>query len=533
MKRNKWSVLPLLLMIGVTSLGVWSAGTVAVDAAAIPIIKEGDGHETVNQPGYIMGNKIPTDEETKTSGAAKANSTATKITANATAKADAAKSSAATKAAVTKQEAASKAETAKSEASKSQASKSQTDKTSEVKSGKIPAFMMNEDTKIPQIRILIGTRSSSFVATGTGSVSVYDENKKPMSQVTTGQAVVVGLKNKKLTVNGKTVDGDIYLKSWQGKTSTPVKVDGKPYRGAIKVMTGSGGGMLIINETSLESYLYGVVPAEAVPSWHQEALKAQAVAARTYALYTMKQSSGKVYDVKPTTDNQVYNGQAGEYDSTNKAVDATKGMVMMYKGSPIQALFHADGGGYTEDSVNVWGSEVPYLKGVKDYANNGDTSAWTVTLTRKAMEDKLKAAGKDVGTLKDIKLSTLRKRPIKAADRGVSGRVIEATFVGNKKSITVGGESIMKIFGLKSTLFDFYVNAKPPTSADSFKNPKAYHTFKKATDTVYIRGYGWGHGLGLSQWGAAAMAAKDGNKADYYKTILNHYYTGITIEKMY
>lgn len=524
MKRNKWSVLPLLLMIGITSFGAWSMGGGTVEAAPIPIIKEGDGHETVDQPGYVMGNKVPTAEDSNTSGADKTKTNTTKATTSTTKTNTTATNTSTSKTTVTKATMSAK-ETAKT------TTKAVADKSTK-SAGNIPAFMMNEDTKLPQIRILLGTRSSSLVATGTGTVSVYDENKKPMSQVTTGQAVVVGLKNKKLTVNGKAVDGAVYLKSWQGKTSVPVKVDSKPYRGAIKIVPVSGG-MQIINETSLESYLYGVVPAEAVPSWPQEALKAQAVAARTYALYTMKQNSNKAYDVVPTTSHQVYNGQSGEYDSTNRAVDATKGMVMMYKGAPIQALFHADGGGYTEDSVNVWGSDVPYLKGVKDYADNGDTSAWTVTLTRKAMEDKLKAAGKDVGTLKEIKLSTLRKRPIKANDRGVSGRVIEATFVGNKKSIKVGGESIMKIFGLKSTLFDFYVNAKPPTSADSFKNPKAYHTFKKASDTVYIRGYGWGHGLGMSQWGAAAMAGKAGNKADYYKTILTHYYTGVTIEKMY
>lgn len=177
---------------------------------------------------------------------------------------------------------------------------------------------------------------------------------------------------------------------------------------------------------------------------------------------------------------------------------------------------------------------MPYLRGVKDYAQNSDSSAWTVKLSRTAMENKLKAAGKDVGTLKEIKLSTLRKRPMQQTDRGVSGRVLTATFVGSNKTLTLSGDTIMKIFGLKSTLFDFYVNVKAPASADSFKNPKAYHTFKKATDIVSIRGYGWGHGLGMSQWGAAAMATKASSKgADYYKQILTHYYTGVSVEKEY
>ncbi|WP_251455055.1 SpoIID/LytB domain-containing protein [Veillonella intestinalis] len=403
-----------------------------------------------------------------------------------------------------------------------------------VKVSKVPAFSEGVEASVPPVRVLLGSRTTSWVAAGSGKMAVYTLNKTALPKATTGDAVVVAVKNNKITVNGKAVEGGIYIKSWQGNTPGTMLVDSKPYRGAIKVVPTSSGAMMLINEVGLEDYLYGVVPAEVVPSWPQEALKAQAVAARTYALYNMKQSVNKAYDVQPNTNHQVYNGQAAEFASTTKAVDDTKGMVMKYKGQLIEALFHADGGGYTENSENVWGSVVPYLRGVKDYAQNGDSSAWTVKLTRSAMEAKLKAAGKDVGTLKEIKLSTLRKRPIKQADRGVSGRVLTATFVGSKKSLTLSGDTIMKIFGLKSTLFDFYVNVKTPTSADSFKNPKAYHTFKKATDTVSIRGYGWGHGLGMSQWGAAAMAAKDGGKGkDYYKQILTHYYTGVSVEKEY
>lgn len=405
------------------------------------------------------------------------------------------------------------------------------------KSTKGPAFNTPQQANIPAIRVLLVTRSSTWPVAGSGQLAVYTSNKSPFAKFAATDTVTIGVKNNKVTVNGKTVDGSAYIKSWQGNVEGTILLDSKPYRGAIKIVPTSSGGMMLINEVSIEEYLYGVVPAEVSPSWPQEALKAQAVAARTYALYNMKQSAAKAYDVQPTTNHQVYNGQAAEFNSTTKAVDDTKGMVVQYKGQPIEALFHSNAGGYTENSENVWGSNVPYLRGVKDYADykqSGDSFAWTVKLTRAEMEAKLRVAGKDVGTLKEIKLSTLRQRPMKFKDRGVSGRVMTADFVGNKKTLTLTGETIMKIFGLKSTLFDFYVNVKVPSTADSFKNPKAYHTFKKATDTVSIRGYGWGHGLGLSQWGAAAMAAKAPTSAkDYYKTILTHYYTGVTIDKAY
>ena len=405
------------------------------------------------------------------------------------------------------------------------------------KAGKAPAFYTPQESNVPAIRILLATRSNAWPVAGNGQVAVYTSNKSPVAKFAANETVTMGVKNNKVTVNGKVIDSVAYVRAWQGNTAGTITINNKPYRGAIKIVPTATGGMMLINEVTMEDYLYGVVPVEVSPSWPQEAIKAQAVAARTYALYNMKQSAAKAYDTEVDSNFQSYRGQAAEYSSTNKAVDDTKGMVIQYKGEPILAVFHSNAGGYTENSENVWGSNLPYLRGVKDYtdyAQSGDSFAWTVKLTRAEMETKLKAAGKDVGTPKEIKLSTLRARPMKFTDRGVSGRVLTADFVGDKKTITLTGDTIKKIFGLKSTLFDFYVNVNAPSTAASFKNPKAYHTFKKATDTVSIRGYGWGHGLGLSQRGAEGMAAKAPASAkDYYKTILMHYYTGVTIDKAY
>lgn len=419
----------------------------------------------------------------------------------------------------------------KTDTSKSVATPAKTNK------AQVPAFNTPQESNVPAIRILLATRSNTWSVSGNGQLAVYTGTKSPFAKFGANETVTIGVKNNKVTVNDKVIDSAAYIRAWQGNTAGTVSVDNKPYRGAIKIVPTATGSMMLINEIGMEDYLYGVVPLEVSPSWPQEALKAQAVAARTYALYNIKQSAAKAYDTEIGANFQSYRGQAAEYTSTNKAVDDTKGMVIHYKGEPILAVFHSNAGGYTENSENVWGSNLPYLRGVKDYTNyaqSGDSFAWTVKLTRAEMEAKLKAAGKDVGTLKEVKLSTLRERPMKFADRGVSGRVLTADFVGDKKTLTLTGDTIKKIFGLKSTLFDFYVNVQAPATADSFKNPKAYHTFKKPTDTILIRGYGWGHGLGLSQWGAEGMAAAAPASAkDYYKTILTHYYTGVTIDKTY
>lgn len=398
--------------------------------------------------------------------------------------------------------------------------------------GAVPIPYQEKKEYGPPIRVLLGTRSTPWTVTGTGVVSLYDANNNPWQRGVTGKEPVLAARNGFITINNKPVGTTVYVRTWAGKEPAGVIVGSHTYRGAVKVVA-SGNSMMLINEVPLEQYLYGVVPEEAVPSWPAAALKAQAVAARSYALYTMAQNKGKAYDIRPSTYNQVYIGQGGEYAATNVAVDDTRGQVLMYNNKPIEALFHSDGGGYTEDAVNVWGSNVPYLRGVKDYAHNSSTSAWTVALTRQSMEQKLRAAGKDVGTLREIRVSTLRQRPMNVSDRGVSGRIKQAVLVGSARSLVVTGEQLQAIFGLKSTLFDFYVNVKPPLSADQFKNPKAYHTFRSATDRVYIRGYGWGHGLGLSQWGAAAMAESGSQSDKYYQTILLHYYPGTKLQQLY
>ena len=185
--------------------------------------------------------------------------------------------------------------------------------------------------------------------------------------------------------------------------------------------------------------------------------------------------------------------------------------------------------GFNKKLLNVWGSDVPYLKGVKDFSTGTSTSNWTVTTSRQALESKLNAASKGVGKLKSIQLTPLGKPGQQTSDRGVSGRIKSATFIGTSGKTTVDGDALRSILGLKSTLFDFYVNHNPAKGTG-----KAYHSFTGKNDTVYIKGHGWGHGLGMSQWGAAEMA-KRANPGDtnYYQTILRHYYSGITLKKMY
>lgn len=388
----------------------------------------------------------------------------------------------------------------------------------------------------PPIRVFIkNTSSSTVIPTVSTQVAIY--GGKNWSSFPAGKPMVITSKGGFVYVDGKKVDTFISIQPKNQNEASVVSVDGVKYRGSLLVTTRLNQGRLaVINQVPMEEYLYGVVPEEAVPSWPSAALEAQAVAARTYALYAMQNKASSYYDVESDTRSQVYRGMGSEYNSTTKAVQATSGMVMMYKGKAIDALFHSDGGGYTEDSANVWGSSVPYLRAVNDAWGlpNASTYTWTEQTTRTKMEAALRAAGKDVGTLKTIRLSALGKRPMNVSDRGVSGRIKSAIFVGSKKTITIEGSSLMQIFGLRSTLFDFYVGKQPPADVDKNKISGDYHSFGKGDQIVYIKGYGWGHGLGMSQWGAAAMAKQAGaGQPNYYKKILEHYYTGVDIQRLY
>ena len=379
---------------------------------------------------------------------------------------------------------------------------------------------------VPNVRVLLGSRSSDATVTSTANMVVLNSGNGQVSTISANRGTTIGVRGGKIAVNGKAIDTVVTLKPTN--SDAPFLFEGKGYRGGL-TLRANNGTMMVINSVPLEDYLYGVVPQEVVPSWPAAALEAQAVAARTYALHTMEQNKGKLYDVSNSTDHQVYSGVSGEYQATTNAVNKTKGVVMLYNQRPINALFHSDGGGYTEDSVNVWGNDIPYLKGVKDYSTGTSTSNWTVTTSRQVLESKLNAASKGVGKLKSIQLTPLGKPGQQTSDRGVSGRIKSATFIGTSGKTTVDGDSLRSILGLKSTLFDFYVNHNPATGTG-----KAYHNFTGNNDTVYIKGHGWGHGLGMSQWGAAEMAKRaTPGDANYYQTILRHYYSGITLKKMY
>ncbi|MGF7185350.1 stage II sporulation protein D [Desulfitispora alkaliphila] len=351
-------------------------------------------------------------------------------------------------------------------------------------------------------------------------------------------------------------------------------------------------GLLITNCLDIEKYLYGVVGPEMGYGFPQEALKAQAVVSRSYALSMI--NTRNHYDVGIDTMTQVYRGYDAEIQPNGQgiinAVDSTRGEVIFHRASsnrPIQAYFHANAGGYTENSENVWSNPLPYIKAVPspydsyalEYGRQtnswpANSYQWTVNYSRTELLDLIsqwntqsKANDREdrlilVGKLQDIQVKRNQRN---SSEETASGRVTELIFVGDQGEKSFYRDFIRTVLGLRSTMFDVKLDSEVTIlgsdgSAQKINDgtnlfgiggssqprvigsDQGYYYVKGADrgirvmpqtfQNIEIIGKGHGHGLGMSQWGAIGMA----NNGYNYTEIIKHYYGGqdksqITIEK--
>lgn len=272
----------------------------------------------------------------------------------------------------------------------------------------------------------------------------------------------------------------------------------RPYRGIIELRRTPSGRITVINELDLEEYLYGVLKREVDPRWPAEALKAQAVAARTLALYSLNRFQSEGYDVRATTESQVYGGVADEDPLATAAVDATREEIISYQGKPIFAAYHSDSGGATESSEYVWGGRYPYLKGVVDPYTSA--APWVLRMDLFAFEDRLRRGGKPVSGIAGIDV----------VEWTPSGRAATVRITASQGAVTIKGTDLRNILGpdiLRSTMFT--VRLLPDEQP-----------------AVEFSGRGSGHGVGMSQWGARGQALLGKS----YTDILRYYYSGVSIE---
>ena len=261
----------------------------------------------------------------------------------------------------------------------------------------------------------------------------------------------------------------------------------KKYRGGMEFCLEEGK-LTAVNVLNIEDYLRGVVPSEMPSDWPAEALKAQAVAARNYALQSVETTRGDTFNVYNTMTSQVYGGYDAETAAANKAVEGTRGIVMLSGGKTVSAFFHSSSGGFTENSEDVWSGRLSYIRSKEDpYDKNSKHYNWEVTYSAEQLRSKLAAAGYKFSKVTDV--IELERTSSGARVIGAGGKRRGDGWEDPAVEIK-NADKVRTALGLKSSLFKF---------------TNKYDRSKNLTG-IKITGSGWGHGLGMSQYGARGMA---------------------------
>ena len=255
--------------------------------------------------------------------------------------------------------------------------------------------------------------------------------------------------------------------------------------------------ILIVNVLGIERYLSSVVGSEMPTQWPMEALKAQAIASRTYAL---KQKGNLFYDIDSTQKSQVYNGLESRTYKTIRAVRSTRSLVLTYNNKLINALFHSSSGGMTENSQDVWKNKYPYLSSVKDFDKQNPKLRWQKRFSNEELQNLFPM----IGGINNIEISSITD----------TGRVKNVIIYGEYGSEKISGQDLRRKMNLNSTFVRF-----------KFIEDKKYESFPIKKSLIVI-GQGSGHGVGMSQWGAKYMASK-GLKAE---EILKHFYKEVDVQ---
>ncbi len=431
--------------------------------------------------------------------------------------------------------------------------------------------------KQPILRVGIFLNQTEINIGGNGTFKIY--NLKSNSLVSEEHNKVVKLlpQDKGIEILEKGVySGPIKIIP-VGNTKIVVVFNGQRYRyrGDIEIDIDKEHRTLnVINIIGIEEYLYGVLKKEISPRWPKEALKAQAVAARTFAIFNMNKYIDKGYNICASTNSQAYGGVNHEDPLTNKAVDETRGVIIAYKGKPINAVYHSDSGGYTEDSENVWGSFLPYLRSVESKFEEKVSPphhTWSYSINEKDLIEKLQKQGYEINSVVSIE-------PVRKSETGRTSKLVFTA--DNNKVINMKTNDFRSLIGadlIRSTLINIEVIGKESNITEDTEDKKEIEdkeeqkesikeileqkkdwTIKELLElmkknkeereekkeeevlkveivksniplTFIFSGSGNGHGVGMSQWGAYGMALQGLR----YQDILKYYYQGINIIKKY
>jgi stage II sporulation protein D len=337
------------------------------------------------------------------------------------------------------------------------------------------------------IRVAISKGADSVTIDGDG-ILVTDETGKPLA---------LEFPSTFQSERGRVQAGSSSSRLIRLAAAGRLRMNGKSYRGMFELSV-QNGKLLVVNQLPLEQYLVGVINSEISSTWPMESIKTQAVIARTFAVAKRKERSKALYHLESTVMDQAYEGSDEEDSRAARGVVETQDEVLTYNGTVIQAFYHANSGGRTEASQNVWGIALPYLQGVEcQYGLTSTTSSWEQSLPLSKIE----------AALKSFKIYGLTD--IKSGPRNNRGRLKNLVLVTERGNVTLLATKFRMAVGstvIKSTNFAVRVDS----------------------GTAYFTGSGYGHGVGLCQYGAKQRAL-DGFR---YNEILSYYYPGAKLSKL-
>lgn len=354
----------------------------------------------------------------------------------------------------------------------------------------------------PTVRVAVvrDTKELTLAVEGAFDISTVPGGKKIYHGGRLASAKVVA------TEKGIKIHQTVYEASSlriSARRKAAIFVNRRPYRGDIVLVRSAEGTLSAINVLDVESYLKGVLVHEISPKWPIDAIKAQAIAARTYALYQKEICSHRPYDLVADTSSQVYGGFSSEKNKTNRAVNFTFGEALLYRGKLFPAYFHATCGGSTENAAELWKVNIEPLAGGRlcSFCTASPHYYWNASMDFKAIRKKLGPFYTLQGELKNIFVE----------ERNASGRIRSLRLEdGQGESAVISAKDFRQMMGpdvVRSTNFTLAVE-------DS---------------KVVFSGKGWGHGVGLCQWGAFGMSRRGYD----YKEILAFYYPGSRVSKVY
>lgn len=398
-----------------------------------------------------------------------------------------------------------------------------------VSCGNIPGLQeerVSSYIRVPFVRVLLDEQQASAAVSGEGAFAVECVSGEKQTVYYSSNPVRVESRQLSLAVYDQT--GNVIEEGLNEVNVLPrgsgrrLILNGHRYRGMFKVVP-HGQNVQIVNIIYMEDYLRGVVPPEIGKRSPEEieAVKAQAVAARTYAMSHLNQYGGQPYDIKSGIIDQLYEGIDVEEPLVSRAIDQTAGVVAMYQDKFIDAYYHSTCGGFTDDITDVWDrQELPYLKPVVD----GDACSWSKYFRWSEVFTEQQLRG--------------RLEQYLASDRGRDlriGRITDVQIIGR----TAGGRVAQMMVRTELDVFRFYKDrirwVVGRTSNPDLILPSDRFDVELQRDAqgnlvqITFRGQGYGHGVGMCQCGAIGHA----RTGWAFEKILAHYYTGIEIKKLY